>query len=157
MKKNESTELDEKLERHKTILDIIQTEEAQTQEDLASAIRRRGFRVTQTTISRDLAEMNVIKMAGTYRTLNDTPVTPLEKIFLDHSLSAAPAGENLAVLKTKVGTASLVAIELDKANWKEVVGTIAGDDTIFIAVAGKKENETVLKKLNRLIPEGASK
>ena len=156
MKRNGSTEIDEKLERQKAILDIIQTVEAGTQEDLVSAMKRRGFRVTQTTISRDLAEMNVIKMGGTYRTLSEAPVTPLERIFSDHALEVKSAGVNLLVLKTRIGTAAPVALELDRAEWKEIVGTIAGDDTIFIAVTGSKENESVLKKLHRLIPGDAS-
>ena len=154
MKRIEASEIADKLSRQRAILDIIQTEEAGTQEELVSAIRRRGFQCTQTTVSRDLGEMNVIKMGGTYRTLTETPIHPLERIFSEHALHAQPAGENLVVLKTRVGTASLVAIELDRADWKEIVGTVAGDDTIFVAVQNQRENEIVVKKMKRLLQNG---
>lgn len=152
--KNKKTDAHDKQSRQKAILEILSTEEAGTQEELVAAIQKRGFTSTQTTISRDLAEMNIFKLGRMYRNLSDNPIDSLERTFTQHVLQYAQSGDSMVVLRTRTGTAQPVAIELDKAQWKEVVGTLAGDDTIFIAVKGKKEVPSVLKKIKRLVPSG---
>ena len=151
------SETKDKQKRQKAILEILKNETAGTQEELVASIQRRGFQATQTTVSRDLSEMNIFKLGRTYRNLSDAPIDSLERSFTEHALSYALSGNNMVVLRTKTGSAQPVAIELDKAGWKEIIGTLAGDDTIFIAVAGKKESSMIIKKFKRLIPDGGSK
>ncbi len=157
MRTAENSDAAEKVNRQKAILEVLERDDIGTQEDLVAVVRKRGFECTQTTISRDLAEMNVIKFGKAYRSLTDVPVSPLERTFSEHALGVAIAGDHLVVLKTRPGSAQTVAIALDRAGWKEIVGTLAGDDTIFVALPGKKEGETVMRKFKRLLPAGGAK
>ncbi|MFH1263896.1 MAG: arginine repressor [Pseudomonadota bacterium] len=141
----------EKLERRKTILNILEKGRVGTQTDLVREVRKHGFSCTQTTISRDLAELQVIKVGGVYRPWSEAPIATLERALTELGISVVAAGVNLVVIRTRAGGAQTVAIELDRSGWKEVVGTVAGDDTIFIAVAGRAECDAVVRRIRKNI------
>ncbi|MCB0308196.1 MAG: hypothetical protein KDD48_02400 [Bdellovibrionales bacterium] len=142
-----------KKERQNAILELIGSSAIDTQEALTDAIRKMGFECTQTTISRDISELQLTKIGGAYRRFSDSPAKPIERVFANHVLDIVMAGPNLIVIKTNLGSAQVVAAELDQVKWKEVVGTVAGDDTIFVAIKGKHEQSILWKRMKRL-PKG---
>ncbi len=150
-----TTDTDEKALRHKLIVELIRENDISTQTDLVREVKKKGLKCTQTTISRDLAELKVIKAQGHYKVAEFADLSGLNRALWDHGISVDMAGEHMLVLKTRVGAAQTVAIELDGENWKEVAGTLAGDDTIFIAVKGSPERDTVYRKLRKLLGMGA--
>ena len=132
----------QKEQRQTTILKLITANQIGRQEELADIMEKKGFSVTQSSVSRDLLELGIVKVSGFYA----LPQKP--KINMVFGLvSLEIAGENLVVAKTEAGLASACAVRIDAAGIEEVVGTIAGDDTIFIAVRGQKEQKTVLKRV----------
>lgn len=132
----------QKEQRQTTILKLITANQIGRQEELAEMLEKKGFSVTQSSVSRDLLELGIVKVGGFYA-LPQKPKN--ETIFGLQSLEIA--GENLIVAKTEAGLASACAVRIDAAAIEEIVGTIAGDDTIFIAVRGQKEQKAVLKKV----------
>lgn len=134
-----------KKERQQKILSLIQAKPVGTQEDLRALLERAGVPATQSSVSRDLEELGVVKHHG-YYTLpraNGTAVRGL--LSLDH------AGESLVIARTVPGLASAVAVEIDAAAIPDVVGTIAGEDTIFIAVRDAKAQRTAIKEIWELL------
>jgi transcriptional regulator of arginine metabolism len=116
---------------------IIREQSVGRQTELVELLRKLGHIATQSSVSRDLRELGVAKMGDRY-VLPDSGVTPKSdfsalKQFVSARLTA---GTNLTVLKTTIGSAQSVAVAIDTAQWPEVVGTISGDDTIFIATSG---------------------
>lgn len=132
----------QKVERQQTLLNLISVERIASQSELARRLRSRNFDVTQASISRDLEELGVIKASGIY-TLPQKPSGAA--IFGLASLETS--GENLVVAKCDSGLASAAAVKIDAARISEIVGTIAGDDTIFIAVKDAKRQRSAIKKL----------
>ncbi len=128
--------------RQKKISDLLQAERIGTQEDLTAWLERAGFSVTQASVSRDLAELNVVKRNGCYA----LPGPPASAI-AHGLLSLQVAGETMVVARCEPGLASAVAVALDGAKVPEIVGTIAGEDTIFIAVNDRKAQRAVLQKI----------
>ena len=137
-----------KYTRHKKILEIIETKEIETQEELSDELKKQGLNVTQATVSRDIKELRLIKiLAGDgkykYATLNNQDnilSDRLVRIFKNSIISIDYAG-NILVMKTLTGSAQAAAAAIDAAGLEEVVGTIAGDDTIFLLIrdAGRME------------------
>ena len=128
--------------RQVTILDIIEKNEIETQEELADALRMRGIQVTQATVSRDIKELRLIKVMttdGSYRYAVSTAdveasrLTRIRKIFRESVTSIAVA-QNMVVIKTLPGLANAAASALDAMNMSVIVGTIAGDDTVFVVM-----------------------
>ena len=122
------------------------------QEDLVSLLKKEGHEVTQSSVSRDLRDLGVLKASGRY-------VLPPEEVTRasgDFGMLAQfvrglkRAGPSLTVLKTTVGAAQSVAVAIDKAEWPEVAGTISGDDTIFIATAGAREQRELKVRLRTI-------
>lgn len=132
----------QKEQRQTAILKLIGTRQIGRQEELTELLEEKGFSVTQSSVSRDLLDLGIIKANGFYA----LPQTPRNAISLG-LLSLKTAGENLIVAKCESGLASAVAVRIDAINIEEIVGTIAGDDTIFIAVSGKDEQKTAIKKI----------
>jgi transcriptional regulator of arginine metabolism len=130
-----ATELHAQTLRRDAIVRILRRTAVTRQAELVSILHREGFEATQSSVSRDLRELGVVKGADRYLlpTVEDA-LTPSHfetvRAFIKGYRSAGP---NLTVLRTAAGAAQSVAIALDKGRWPEVVGTIAGDDTIFIA------------------------
>lgn len=133
-----------KHERQQKILGLIRAKPISTQEDLRSLLMNAGLMATQSSVSRDLEELGVVKHHGHY-TLPPTNGTPLRGL-----VSLDQAGDSLVVARTIPGLASAVAVEIDAAAFPEVVGTIAGEDTIFIAVRDEKAQRTTIKKIWKL-------
>lgn len=132
----------QKQQRHKLILNLIESGRISRQEELAELLNEKGFAVTQSSVSRDLLDLGIIKINGAYA----LPQTPTNAV-ASGLLGLETAGENLIVAKTESGLASAVAVRIDNQNFDEIVGTIAGDDTIFIAVKDLKEQKSVMKKI----------
>ena len=132
----------QKEQRQTTILKLITANQIGRQEELAEILEKKGFSVTQSSVSRDLLELGIVKVGGFYA----LPQKPRSGMVFG-LVSLEIAGENLVVAKTEAGLASACAVRIDSAAVEEIVGTIAGDDTIFIAVRGQKEQKTVLKKV----------
>ncbi|HEY0051665.1 MAG TPA: hypothetical protein VGB68_20370, partial [Pyrinomonadaceae bacterium] len=118
------------------------------QEELAELLEKKGFSVTQSSVSRDLLDLGIIKVHGHYA----LPKKMRNGVAFG-LLNLDTAGENLIVAKCESGLASAVAVRVDDANIAEIVGTIAGDDTIFIAVKDKSEQKTVIKKIWEIFEE----
>ena len=132
----------QKEQRQTAILKVITANQIGRQEELAEILEKKGFSVNQSSVSRDLLELGIIKVGGFYA----LPQKPKSAVVFG-LVSLEIAGENLVVAKTESGLASACAVRIDSAGIEEIVGTIAGDDTIFIAVRGNKEQKAVLKKV----------
>ena len=130
-----------KRERQQKILDLIRAKPVGTQEDLRTLLESAGVPATQSSVSRDLEELGVVKQHGHYTLPRTNGAAARGLLSLDH------AGESLIIARTVPGHASPVAVVIDAAAMPEVVGTIAGEDTIFIAVRDAKAQRTVLKQL----------
>src|ERR1041385_6865580 len=133
-----------KRERQQKILDLIRAKPIGTQEDLRALLDRGGVPATQSSVSRDLEELGVVKQHGHY-TLPRTNGNAARGL-----LSLDQAGDSLIIARTVPGHASPVAVEIDAAAIPEVVGTIAGEDTIFIAVRDAKAQRTALKQISEM-------
>ena len=138
--------------RHLKILELISTRAIHTQEELAEALAGAGWEVTQSSVSRDIAALRLVKVDGAYRRpLRGTNTQdPDERRITESVLSSEPAGDALIVLHTPPGEANRVAVALDRLAWPDVVGTIAGDDTIFLAVKDGSAQRRVLRQMRKL-------
>ena len=130
-----------KRERQQKILDLIRAKPVGTQEDLRALLEGAGVAATQSSVSRDLEELGVVKQHGHYTLPRANGNASRGLLSLDH------AGDSLIVARTFPGLASAVAVEIDAAAIPEVVGTIAGEDTIFIAVRDAKSQRSTLKEI----------
>jgi transcriptional regulator of arginine metabolism len=142
----------DKLYRRTLILDLIAKEPIHTQADLCEKLARRSIHVTQATVSRDIEELGIVKTREGYRVSEATeapslPVQPTLPIVLKEFLRDVRQASNLVIIKTHPGNAHTVAVALDAEHWPEVAGTVAGDDTIFIAAAGKQEAGRLRRKI----------
>ena len=138
--------------RHLKILELISTRAVRTQEELAEALAAEGWDVTQSSVSRDIAALHLIKVGGAYRRPSAVvvPADPNERRIADGVLAVEPAGDALVVLHTPPGEANRVAVALDRLAWPDVVGTIAGDDTIFLAVKNGVVQRRVIGEVRKL-------
>lgn len=132
----------QKEQRQEALLNLIGENRISRQDELASELEKHGFPVTQSSVSRDLVELGIVKVGGFY----SLPQKPATAITVGLK-SLQVAGENLVVAKCDSGLASACAVRIDAENLEEVVGTVAGDDTIFIAVRDAKGQRAVLKKV----------
>ena len=130
-----------KRDRQQKILSLIQASAVGTQEDLRVLLESSGVPATQSSVSRDLEELGVVKQHGHYTLPRTNSAATRGLLSLDH------AGESLVIARTIPGLASAVAVEIDAAAMPEIVGTIAGEDTIFVAVREAKAQRTVIKRI----------
>ncbi|MDQ3819538.1 MAG: arginine repressor [Acidobacteriota bacterium] len=128
--------------RQQKILSLIRARRIGTQDELTAHLERAGFNVTQSSVSRDLVELGIVKHNGHY-TLPRSTNGASERGLLSLDL----AGDVLIVAKCEPGMASAVAVEIDRALIPEIVGTLAGEDTIFIAVTERKAQRTAMRKI----------
>jgi len=135
-----------KKERQEKLIEIIRTKQLTDQQQLRRALNHLGITANQSSISRDLAELGVIKLKGVYRLPR---LEPGESPVVD-VLEVETAGDHLIVLKTPAGQAQIVALTIDRAKIPEVVGTVAGDDTIFVAIKGRVEQGQAIKQIFHL-------
>jgi len=143
-----------KLARHKTILELAGNGPLASQEELQRALSRRGFKVGQATLSRDIHELGLVKTGEGYALPNGNgasdPTVPLSRLVREFVLDVRPA-QNLLVIKTAVGSAQPVAAALDTESWPEVVGTIAGDDAILIVSPNKKATGKLVNRIREML------
>lgn len=132
--------------RRALIRRLLRKRTIRTQAELARQLESLGHQVTQSSVSRDLREMNVIKDPDGYRLDDATAQSPATET-VSFVRETASAGNNLLVVKTAIGAAQRVAFELDRSGWPEIVGTLSGDDTIFIATAGAAANRRLQRRL----------
>ncbi|MFM1885914.1 MAG: hypothetical protein RL026_1071 [Pseudomonadota bacterium] len=137
-------------ERRNAILRLLRGEAVRRQEDLVELLHAEGYEVTQSSVSRDMRELGVIKAQGRYLP-PDAIVTGLATdgftVVARFVRSLQAAGPSITVLKTSVGAAGTVAAALDAAGWPEVVGTLSGDDTIFIATQDGAAQQRLVERL----------
>ena len=136
------------------ILELISTVQVRTQEELVEALAQDGWDVTQSSVSRDIAELGLVKVDGVYHrppTDELKAVDPNELRIRESVLRADPAGDALVVLRTPPGEANRVAVAIDRLAWPSIVGTLAGDDTIFIATSDRVGQKKLLARVRRLI------
>ena len=139
--------------RHLKILELVSTRPIRTQEELAEALTAEGWSVTQSSVSRDVAALRLVKVDGAYRRRVRLPSMsghPDERRIAEGVLTTESAGDALVVLHTPPGEANRVAVAIDRLAWSEVIGTIAGDDTIFLAVRNAAAQRRVARRLKRL-------
>jgi transcriptional regulator of arginine metabolism len=132
--------------RQGQILRLIRARRIQTQEQLANALAESGLQATQVTLSRDIRELGLVKTPEGYRQVEQPPGPGIATIAAEFLWDAA-AAQNLVVLKTAPGHASSLAISLDQEDWPEVLGTIAGDDTVLVVCPDTPTAATLQKKL----------
>jgi transcriptional regulator of arginine metabolism len=123
--------------RHGQITKLIRTQAISTQEELAAELKKVGVTTTQVTLSRDIRELGLVKTPDGYRQMAPQSSGPDLGTILAEFLQDVRVAQNLLVLKTQPGHASTLAIALDHEEWDEVVGTIAGDDTVLVIAPDK--------------------
>jgi len=149
------TETEIRDRRHREILALLRKRRLQSQAEIVAALRRRGVEATQPSVSRDLQELGVVKVGGHYLTPPVRQAPPRELAEAARFVrTVRPAGPHLAVVLTVVGSAQTVALALDHAAFPEVVGTVAGDDTIFVATATPADQKLFLQRLDGLLMSG---
>jgi transcriptional regulator of arginine metabolism len=142
----------QQLERRNAILRLLRGGEVRRQSDLAQMLRRDGFEVTQSSVCRDLRDLGVHKASGRYQAPPDEIVRANGDFgaLAQFVRSVRPAGSSITVIRTTIGSAASVAVALDKAEFPEVVGTISGDDTIFVATADVRAQRRLIERLSTL-------
>lgn len=144
--------------RQMAILDIIAKQDVETQEELAEALRARGIQVTQATVSRDIKELRLLKVltpSGSYKYATaEKAENGLSERFirmLAESLLSVAASNNLIVVKTLSGSANVAAEALDSLHWPEILGTLAGDNTILLIIRSEAEAPDVVRRIQEMI------
>lgn len=144
--------------RHRKIVEIIQKYDVETQEELAGYLKAAGFNVTQATVSRDIRELKLSKVPGgsgkqKYVVLKQDDSHMGDKYIrvLRDGFTSMDMAQNILVVKTVSGMAMAVAAALDALKFPEIVGCIAGDDTIMVAVRTTEETEMLMEKIHIMI------
>jgi transcriptional regulator of arginine metabolism len=134
--------------RQGQILKVIRNKRILTQEDLARELKESfGLDTTQVTLSRDVRELGLLKTPEGYAQVSSSSSGPDLAMVVAELLQDARAAQNLLVLRTSPGNANALAVALDKANWPEIVGTLAGDDTVLIVAPDSAAADRLRKKL----------
>ena len=147
-----------KTNRQSKIIEIIQKNEVETQDELSALLEKDGFRVTQATVSRDIRELKLTKIPTAsgrqkYAVITDAPDNlskKYERVLREGFLSMDMA-QNILVIKTVSGMASAVCAAIDAMKMREIVGSIAGDDTIMCAIRTVDDTYAVMKKIRRIV------
>jgi transcriptional regulator of arginine metabolism len=142
----------QQLERRTAIVRILRDGLVRRQEDLVRLLKKEGYDVTQSSVSRDLRDLGVLKASGRY-VLPPDEVTRANGDFgmlAQFVRGIQRAGPSITVLRTTIGAAQSVAVAIDKAEWPEVAGTISGDDTIFIATASARAQDELVGRLQAI-------
>lgn len=143
-----------KTARHKAILGVLEDGPVESQEALQHSLVRRGFDVGQATLSRDIHELKLVKGPDGYTRIAETPApeTHLPSVMhLAHQFVVEiRQAQNMLVIKTTVGSAQPVAAALDASHWEEVVGTLAGDDTVLVIATDKKKASALARRIREL-------
>ena len=149
-----------KKKRHIRILELIAKETVETQDDLLNLLRAHGFEVTQATVSRDIRELKLVKTASADGVYKYTP-PPIENVFVSEkykkilfeTVISIDLAMNLVVVKTFSGMANAAATAIDHLGISGIVGSLAGDDTIFLAVASPEAASEIASDLKKILTE----
>jgi transcriptional regulator of arginine metabolism len=143
-----------KTARHKAILDVLDDGPIESQEVLQHSLERKGFDVGQATLSRDIHELKLVKGPEGYRRAANNAaaegVLPSVMHLAHQFVVEIRQAQNMLVVKTTVGSAQPVAAALDASRWPEVVGTLAGDDTVLVIASDKKKAQTLARRIREL-------
>ena len=134
--------------RHQLILKLVATQSLSTQHDLIHALKQHGIHATQSSISRDIRALGLIKKSGIYQ--SSSPYTSLQNLnaqYISYIKQLEVIGPHLLVIKSQPATAQAIASTLDQLHWPEIAGTIAGDDTIFVATRSEQGAKSVMRRL----------
>ena len=149
-----------KVNRHAKIVELINKYQIETQDELAEYLNEAGFKVTQATVSRDIRDLKLTKVPAEngsqkYAVLQSAQNGMTEKYvrILRDGFSSMDMAQNILVLKTVSGMAMAVAAALDAMNWNEIVGCIAGDDTIMCAVRTADDTILLMEKIKKLLEQ----
>lgn len=144
--------------RHSLILEIIEEKDIETQEELADELKRRGIKVTQATVSRDIKELRLLKMLGEHGGYKYATVERAEKgmndrfiRMLSECVISVDSVGNLIVIKTLSASANAACEAIDSMKWDEVLGTIAGDNTLLVIARSEEAVESMTARLHELI------
>jgi transcriptional regulator of arginine metabolism len=137
--------------RQGQILNIIRSRQIYTQEELARELVQHGVQTTQVTLSRDIREMGLVKTSDGYRTLPSERSGPDLADVIDEYMQDVKVAQNMVVIRTSPGNANTLAVALDHEDLPEVVGTVAGDDTIFVVAPDNESAAQLRQKLLNLI------
>ena len=137
--------------RQGQILNLIRTRPIRTQEELAQELRSLGVVATQVTLSRDIRDLRLVKTREGYKEMAEEEAGPQFSLLAAEFLRDVKIAQNLVVLRTSPGHANSVAVALDGEDWPQVVGTIAGDDTILVITLDAPTGESVQEKLLELL------
>jgi transcriptional regulator of arginine metabolism len=140
-------------ERREAILDLLRQHRVTRQSELVELLAAHGFDATQSSVSRDLRDLGVAKVGERYLAPQNLggPATDFGAL-AGFVAGWATAGPHLTVIRTSVGAAQSVAVAVDRAGWPEAVGTISGDDTIFVATASARGQQALLTRLTKIFP-----
>ena len=137
--------------RHGQILKLIRSSQISTQEELQQGLKKLGLSTTQVTLSRDIRELRLVKTQEGYAEMQSEGIGPQFHILAAEFLVDVRAAQNLVVLRTAPGHANSVAVAVDNEEWPEIVGTIAGDDTILAVAPDTATAARIGKKLMALL------
>lgn len=147
-----------KTNRQSKIIEIIQKNDVETQEELSVFLEQEGFRVTQATVSRDIRELKLTKIPTSsgkqkYAVIGDSGEAMAQKYerVLREAFISVDMAQNILVIKTVAGMANAVCAAIDAMNMKEIVGSVAGDDTIMCAVRTVDDNLLLMKKIRKIV------
>jgi transcriptional regulator of arginine metabolism len=140
--------------RQKVILEVLEERSVGSQEDLQRALSKRGLKVGQATLSRDVHELGLVKAGAGYmlpaEAVSEPALPPVSRLVREFVLEVR-AAQNQLVIKTTVGSAQPVAAALDGQDWEEAIGTIAGDDTILMVCADKKGANRLAARIQEML------
>jgi transcriptional regulator of arginine metabolism len=137
--------------RQGQILKLIRSRKISTQEELAQELKNQGIAATQVTLSRDLRDLRLVKTREGYQEMAPEETGPGFSVLAGEFLNDVLRAQNMVVLKTSPGHANSVAVALDNEGWPEIVGTIAGDDTILVITPDAPTAEAIQEKLLALL------
>ena len=144
--------------RHAKILEIISSKEIETQEELCEELERQNIVVTQATISRDIRDLRLFKVAGVekkyryaYINESESEISPKMKSLFRECVLSIKAAQNLVVIKTLVGNGANAGTVVDKLNHDEIVGSVAGDDTLLVVCNDNDSAVAVVEKITEFI------
>ena len=147
-----------KVNRHAKIIELINKYHIETQEELAELLKKEGFKVTQATVSRDIKELQLVKVSdesgvSRYSVMKDASVVLQGKMLsvYTHAFLSADYANNIVIVKTLSGMGQAVAAAIDSLDFEEVLGCIAGDDTIMLVCRTEKHAEEIVKVLIGLV------
>jgi len=141
-------------QRREAILDILAKQQILRQSVFVELLQAKGFEATQSSVSRDLRELGISKLADGYGRITaaaESEQNDLTSAGFVRGIKAA--GSNLTVVQTATGAAQRVAVFLDRSNWPEIVGTVSGDDTIFVATRNKQDQRKLMSRLQTTLQD----